>query len=287
MLAGTIFFALADALGKWLTAQYSLFQVSWLRSVLGVLLIGGIAIASGRGAQLRTSRPLPHLLRSILSIALSLGIFYGLRSLPLAEFVAIIFTAPIMLAMLSPWLLHEPVQVRTWVAVLTGFIGILLVVRPVPGHFHTAHLTTLAVALVTALLATSARLLSATESGLSLNFYIYPGNVVFAAAFAWRDWVPMDPLAWVLMLLLGIMATTALWCLIQAMRHARPALVAPLDYIRLVWITLLGYYVWGEFPSLLTWAGMTIIVICGVYVMTHTRMLPASGDPVSTGKVAA
>ena len=277
MLAGTVFFALADALGKWLTALYPLFQVSWLRSVMGLLLVGGVALASGQGMQLRTRRPVPHLLRSLVSIGLSLGIFYGLRSIPLAEFVAIIFTTPIMLAVLSPWLLGESVSGRTWAAVTLGFVGILLVVRPIPGHFHVAHFTTLGIALTTALLAISARTLSRTETGLSLNFYIYPGNVLFAAWFAWRDWMPMDALSWLLMLMLGVTATVALWCLIQAMRCARPAMVAPLDYVRLVWTILLGFYVWGEVPVAATWAGMLIIVTCGAYVMTHSGLLPAGG----------
>ncbi len=271
MLVGTVFFALADALAKWLVAGYPVLQVAWLRSIMGLILIGGVALVSGRTAQLRTERPGWHLFRGLLSVAVSVSMFYGLKHIALAEFVAILFATPFFVALLSPWILREPVPARAWLAIGVGFMGILLVARPVPGHFHPAHLVTLGVAVMLSGLYLTARILSTTESALALNFHIYPLSFLTLSWPATHQWVAPDAQAWLLFVLLGVTATMALWLLIQAMRHAPPALVAPMDYVRLVWITLLGYFIWGELPDLTTWCGIALIVANGIYVLRLGR----------------
>lgn len=271
MLVGTVFFALSDALSKWLVAGYPILQVAWLRSVIGFILIGGVALFSSKAGQLRSERPGWHLMRSMLSVCVSVSMFYGLKHIALAEFVAIIFATPFFVALLSPWLLREPVPVRAWLAIVVGFIGILLVARPVPGHFHPAHLVTLGVAVMLSGLYLTARLLSTTESALALNFHIYPLSILLLAWPATRQWVAPDAHAWLLFCSLGLTATLALWCIIQAIRHAPPALVAPIDYARLVWITLLGYFIWDELPDRVTICGIVLIVASGIYVLRQGR----------------
>lgn len=267
MLTATVFFALADAFAKALVADYPVIQVAWLRSLLGLMLIGAVALASSRGRELRTDRPAWHMFRAILSVGVSYFMFYGIKHIALAEFVAIIFAMPFFVALLSPWILREPVPARTWFAIIVGFAGILLVARPVPGHFHPAHLATLGVAVLMAVMNLSARILSTTESPLALNFHIYP---LTCLAFTWpatHAWITPDARAWLLIVLLGITATLALWLLIQAMRHAPPALVAPMDYVRLVWIILLGYFFFDELPDRITVCGIVLIVASGIYVL--------------------
>jgi drug/metabolite transporter (DMT)-like permease len=271
MLVGTVFFAMADALAKWLVTGYPVLQVAWLRSAMGLILIGGVALVGARTSQLRTERPGWHLFRGMLSVAVSVSMFYGLKHIALAEFVAIIFATPIFVALLSPWLLREPVPVRAWLAIVVGFIGILLVARPVPGHFHPAHLVTLGVAVMLSAMYLTARILSTTESALALNFHIYPLSFLVLMWPATRQWVTPDAQAWLLFVLLGVTATLALWLLIQAMRHAPPALVAPMDYVRLVWITLLGYFIFGELPDRITVCGIVLIVASGIYMLKQGR----------------
>ncbi len=273
MLAATVFFALADALAKWLVADYPVIQVAWLRSLLGLLLVGGVALASARGRLLRTDRPGWHVFRGILSVGISISMFYGIKHIALAEFVAIIFAVPFFVALLSPWILREPVPARTWFAIVVGFIGILLVARPVPGHFHPAHLAALGVAVMMSIMNLSARILSTTESPLALNFHIYPLTCV---AFTWpatHQWVTPDAKAWLLIVLLGVTATAGLWALIQAMRYAPPALVAPMDYVRLVWIILLGHFFFDELPDRITVCGIALIVASGIYVLRQGRVV--------------
>ena len=274
MLAGTFLYTTTDALSKWLVASYSIGQVLLIRSVGGILLIFLAALLAGRTAQLRTVRPAWHLLRSAISALLLVGLFYGVKHIPLAEFVSIIFASPFFIALLSPWLLGEKVSRHSWIAIACGFIGILIVTRPTPDHFHIAHLVMLGVAVLVALLVITARRLALTESSYALNFYLYPVTIIVSCRWALVDWIPPTPTDWLLFLALGCSATAALGCTIQAIRYSRPAIVAPIDYIRMIWVILIGYFIWGEIPKSLTWIGIVIIVISGVYIVSHRGTVP-------------
>jgi drug/metabolite transporter (DMT)-like permease len=271
MLASTLFYSLADVISKWLVADYPVLQVAFLRNFFGMLILTGVALTGGRLPQLRTKRMLWHLLRSFISITVTVGMFYALKHISLAEFVAIIFAVPFFVAILSPWLLEEAVPASAWVAIAVGFAGVLLVARPVPGHFHLAHLVMLGVAILLSFLYLIARNLSPTETPLALNFHVYPFSVALLLVPVLDTWVMPTPGAWLLGFLLGLCATLALWTVLQAMRYAPPALVAPIDYARLVWITALGYFIWGELPDRITVAGIVLIVASGIYVLKQGR----------------
>jgi len=263
VLAGTILFSLADAIGKWLTATYPVMQIAWLRSIIGVLLMGLFAASTGRMQQLKTTRPAWHLLRGVLSAAAIFFIFYGLKYIPIAEYVSLTFAAPLILALLSPWVLRETVSKETWIAIISGFIGVLIVLRPTPDHFHIAHLAALSVAFAIAGLGITARYLAQTESAVALNFYLYPLNILAGAYWATTRWIAPTLTDWLLFIGLGILATIALGCFIQGLRYAMPARVMPIDYARMLWMLALGYFIWGEVPSPITWVGIAIIIMSG------------------------
>ncbi|MBF8268657.1 MAG: hypothetical protein HW386_366 [Gammaproteobacteria bacterium] len=239
-----------------------------------MLLIFLAALLLGRTEQLRTTRPAWHLLRSAISALLLVGLFYGVKHIPLAEFVSIVFASPFFIALLSPLLLGEKVNKHSWIAIGCGFIGILLVTRPTLDHFHIAHLVVLGVSVLVALLVITARRLALTESPYALNFYLYPVTMIVFCQWAMTDWIAPTKTDWLLFLALGCSATAALGCTIQAIRYARPAMVAPIDYIRIIWVILIGYFVWGEIPEPLTWVGIVIIVISGVYIVSHRGTVP-------------
>ena len=274
MLLGTLLYTTTDALSKWLVASYSIGQVLVIRSVAGIVLIYLAAMMAGQTSQLRTSRPGWHLLRSAISAVLLVGLFFGVKHIPLAEFVAIVFAGPFFIALLSPWLLGEKVSRHSWIAITCGFIGILTVTRPTPDHFHMAHLVMLGVAVLVALLVITARRLAQTESSYALNFYLYPVTIIVFSHWAIVDWIPPTITDWLLFLALSCSATAALGCTIQAIRYARPAIVAPIDYIRMIWVILIGYFIWGEIPRLLTWIGIAVIVISGIYIVSHRDTAP-------------
>lgn len=273
-LAGTVFFSMGDSIGKWLTADYPVMQIAWIRSCTGLLLIGSFALFTGRLKQLRTKRPRGHILRSFMSAGTIIFIFYALKNVPVAEYVSLTFAAPFLIALLSPIVLQEKVSNHSWIAICIGFIGILFVLRPTPDHFHIAHLASLSVAVSIAALTVSARLMAKTESAVALNFYIYPANIFISAWWALDAWIAPSLHDWFLFLILGASSTSALGCFIQSLRYAKPSLVAPIDYVRMLWMVALGYLVWGEVPETMTWIGIAIIVASGIYVVSHGKKTP-------------
>lgn len=271
ILTATVFFCLADVLGKWLTERYPVVQVTWLRSVAGLLALIIAISATANLSKLKTRRPGWHGLRSLMSATVVLLIFYGLKHIPLAEFVSLTFSIPFFIAIFSPWLLKEPVSSRSWIAIAAGFVGVLLILRPTPGHFHLAHLTTLFLSFLVGLMIITARYLSTTENNWSLNFYLSIASVILFLPWALGNWAAPARWDWLLFFLLGLSQTAALACYIEAMRRAQPAVVAPLDYVRLIWTIAAGYFLWREIPDPYTWAGIAIIVASGIYVARQGR----------------
>ena len=270
MSLATVFFCLSDVLGKWLTATYPVVQVTWMRSAVGLCVLLIAAMATANLKALKTRRPAWHAGRSLLSGSMVLGIFYGLKHIPLAEFVALTFSVPFFIALLSPWLLQEQVAKQSWIAITLGFIGVLFVLRPTPDHFHIAHLTTLAMSLMISLLLASARYLSTTETGWSLNFYLPVAGIIMFSYPTLVFWTVPTSADWLLFALLGASQTAALGCYIEALRLARPAVMAPLDYLRMIWTIIVGYLIWQELPDPYTWTGIIIIVTSGIYIVHHS-----------------
>jgi drug/metabolite transporter (DMT)-like permease len=277
MVLATMSFAVADATGKLLTERYPFMQIVWLRSVIGMAFIGLAIAATGRLQLFKTRRIGWHLSRTLVGIILITGIFTGLKYIPLAEVTSIVFANPFIVAILTPLFLKEKVSRHTYFAIIIGFIGILIVARPTPDHFHYAHLFMLGFATATAYLIVTARKLADTEHVLTLNFYLYPGIILFSTYRALTDWQTPDLLAWVLFVAVALSATLALFFVTQAMHNARPAVVAPIDYCRIIWTVSIGYLFWDEFPDPLTWLGIITIIISGIYVVTHGRSLPENG----------
>jgi len=275
MLLGTVLFSIADSSGKWLTADYPIMQIAWIRSVTGLSLIGLFALFTGRLQHLKTARPGWHLFRSFMSAGTIMAIFYALKYIPIAEYVSLTFAAPFIIALLSPLVLQEKVSLHSWLAICLGFIGILIVLRPTPDHFHIAHLAALSVALSIATLSITARLLARTESATALNFYIYPANIIISAYWAVDSWIMPTAFDWLLFITLGTTATIALGCFVQSLRYAMPAVVSPIDYARMLWMTVLGYVIWGEVPAPITWLGIIVIIASGIYVVSHGKRIPA------------
>ncbi len=269
MLMATVFFCLSDVLGKWLTEVYPLTQVIWLRSAFGITFLFFITAATSNLNKLKTRRPLWHGMRSVASAFMVWCIFYGLKNIPLAEFVSLTFSIPFFIALFSPWFLKEKVTKQSWVAIVVGFVGVLFILRPTPDHFHIAHVTSLLMAFVASLVITSARYLSTSENRWSLNFYLPVAGIILFGYWALSYWMIPTRTHWLMFIVLGLSQTAALASYIEALRLARPAVIAPLDYVRMIWTLIVGYVIWQEIPDQYTWIGILIIVSSGIYIVRH------------------
>jgi len=275
ILLGSISFATADVLGKFATQGYPLAEVIWFRSFFGLALIGAAIIATGNLAQFKSIRPVAHFKRSLAGMAMNSCMLVGLKYIPLAEVTALAFAAPMVIAIFSTLVLKEALGKNLLIAILVGFVGVLIVIRPTPNHFHFAHLVMLGFVLSSAYISVTARQLMKTETVLTLNFYLYPTNVIISGIFAWQAWITPDLISLAAMFGVALFATLALLSFTRAFHYASPARVMPFDYSRIIWTITFGLIIWQEIPDSLTWVGIAIIMICGLYIVTHSNK-PAS-----------
>jgi drug/metabolite transporter (DMT)-like permease len=271
MMLGSMLFAIADALGKLVTQSYPLTQVVWLRCFFGMALIACVIVFQGKLSDFKTTRKSAHLARSFVGIIMTGSMMTGLKFIPLAEVTAVVFATPLIVAVYSTVIQKEPMNRGMFIAILLGFLGVLVVVRPTPDHFHFAHLVMLGFALSSAYLSITARALIKTESPLTLNFYIYPATIILGGYFAWQDWVTPDLLSLAALFGVAFFATIALLSITKAVHCASPARVTPFDYSRMLWTVSIGLIFWGELPDAITWIGIAVIIFCGLYILRHGR----------------
>ena len=278
LLAATLLVALSDATAKWLAAaNYPISQIIFIRTSIGLLLVTAFVFMFGSVRDLRSRRLHWHGVRAALIAITVFGVYYALASIPMVEVEAIGHAAPFFVALFSPWFLKERVTAHNWLAIAVGFAGILIILRPDPERFHIAHVYMLFCAASYGALILVARRISDTESVLAINFYIYPLTVVIAGLMARGNWVAPSPTHWVMFLLQGMAATGAVLLFIAGVKHVEATLAATLDYTTLIWVSFIGFAVWGEHPDPLTAVGILLIVASGIYVVQHsTRQIDES-----------
>jgi drug/metabolite transporter (DMT)-like permease len=267
MLAGIAGFAVMDAIVKWLTADYSVAQVVALRSWFGLPLLCLFALYQGGLKTLRTQRPLVHVGRYLLVLALSFSFFWALSQMKLVDAIAITFAAPIFITALSVPLLKEPVGLHRWLAISVGFCGVLIMLRPGMGVFQWAALVVLGSAVVYALLMITTRAFKSTESTAALMLYPQLGMSLTGIVLAPYFWVTPSLVDLGLFALAGLFGSVGVMCLTHAFRLGPAAVISPFEYSALIWATLLGFLLWGELPDAITLVGAGIVISSGLYII--------------------
>lgn len=273
IIIGTLLFSIADAFVKWLAATYSASQIGFIRSTMGMSFVGIFVLFSKRVGDLKTTQLKWHAFRGMMASIMILTSFYALGRIPLLEVIAIAHAAPIFVAVIAPFFLDEHVSRQHWTTIMVGFAGVLIILRPSPDHFHIAHLYMALGALAYALLIITARKLAKSETIVSLNFYIYPITIIATATLSLNNWNTPSYFDWLLFVLLAISATLALACYVVAVKYVEATTIAPLDYVSMLWATMIGYFIWRELPDPLTFTGISLIVFSGVYLVTHTKKI--------------
>ena len=267
MVAGIGLFGMMDAAIKWLTDGYSTAQIVALRSWFGMPYLLVLLYWEGGLSQLRTSRPRAHLFRYVLVLALSFSFFWVLAEMKLVDAIAITFASPILVAVLSVPILKESVGIHRWCAILVGFIGVLIVLRPGTGVFQWASLVALGSALIYALLMITTRALKETETRAALMFYPQLGMSITGLLVAPFFWTSPDWEAIWLFVLVGALGSGGILCITQAFRLAPAATVSPFEYTALIWAALLGYFFWRELPDVYTLSGSAVVIASGLYIL--------------------
>lgn len=273
MLLSIALFSLMDASVKWLGATYPTTQIMFFRCVVALIPIAVIIAMRGGPGVLRTRQKSLHLLRSLLGVTAMGLAFYAFPLIPLAEAISILHTAPIFMTALSVLLLRETVGLRRWAAVIAGFIGMLLVVRPGSASFEIGSLYMLAAALLIACTTTIIRHLSARDDPVCITFYFtLTGIVVSGAGLLLQDWI-LPPLADLsLLILVGLLGGMAQYLMTLSYRHVAIGIVAPLKYLSIVFGGLIAYLVWKEVPDLYSTLGIGVIIFSGLYTL-HRELI--------------
>lgn len=263
-LVGIFFFALNDALGKWLMAGYGVGQLMLVRSLAAGAIILPLVWRSGeRIADFRQWRL--KLLRVLCLAGDTFSFFFATKSMPLADVMTYYMAAPLIITALSVPLLHERVEMFRWGAVVAGFIGVAIALQPSSAAFSPAALIALFGATSFAAAMTLTRLIRDTH-WLPLVAWQFSGAGLIGAATSPLAWVTPTLFDLVLMVLTGLTAMLCFTCVTRAFRLAPASLLAPFQYSALVWAMLMGWLVWRDVPTLPILVGNAVIIASGLYV---------------------
>lgn len=257
-----------DMCAKALLVDYSLEQFVFLRSLIGVSIFLLIARQFGGFSSLVTRRWRWHLLRTLLSTCTMFAFFYGLARMPLVDALTLGFTAPLMVTALSVPFLGEHVGWRRWAAVVAGFIGVLIILRPGATEVSFASVAVLFAAFTYACMAITSRKLAATESSYALSVYVIAGPMIVSASLLGGGaWQTPDAPGWLLFALAGASSVITWTGIIGAYRRASPALLAPFEYTALIGGAIAGYLIWSEVPDRWVLVGAAVIIASGLFVV--------------------
>jgi drug/metabolite transporter (DMT)-like permease len=266
-------FSLMDATVKWLSASYPVPQILVCNALFALVPVAVMAVRRGGLPQLRTRRLGLHLLRGLLGTTAGFLAFYAFSRLPLADAYAIIFATPLLITALSVPILGEAVGWRRWSAVLVGFIGVLIMLRPGIAPIGAGNLAALGAACASACAVLLVRKLSVTETTASIAFYSNVTAVLLTGALFAPSFVLPSLSDLALMATSGLIGGTALLVLIAAYRRSPAALVAPFQYSQMLWAILLGGLIWGDLPEPVTLLGASIVAASGLFILYRETVL--------------
>jgi drug/metabolite transporter (DMT)-like permease len=283
MVSGVVCFAVMDATIKWLTSDFPITQIVALRSWFGLPILFFLVSLEGGVSTLKTHRPIAHGFRYLLVLALSFSFFWVLSQMKLVDAIAITFAAPILITALSVPILKEPVGLHRWSAIMVGFVGVLVMLRPGAGVFQWVALVALGSTVVYAFLMITTRALKSTETTAALMFYPQFGMALSGLVFAPLFWVTPDLWQLGLFAIAGTFGSLGILCLTKAFRLAPVATVSPFEYTALIWAALLGYLIWQELPDSMTLVGAGIVVASGLYILYRETVKTGEYQPKLPG----
>ena len=270
-LLATVAYAVVDTLSKYQARDYPVEMIVWARYAVPLVLLLAVFLPQRGRRMLHTAFPLLQLIRGVLLTAGTVFIVFAYRVMPIAEAQAISFIHPVLLTLLAVVFLGEKVSRLGWVAVLLGFSGVLVIVRPGGGLFTIAALLPLGLALSFSSYQIFTRLVARQEDSInSLYCVLLVGSVVMSLALPFA-WIAPTAKGLLFFALIGITSGAGHFLTIKALEYAPASLLAPFAYIQLLWVSILGMAVFGDFPDSITLIGMAIVVAGGLLVAASHR----------------
>lgn len=272
MVAAVGLLACMDAGLKQLSTHYPPLQVTALRSLASWPLVAAWALWTAGARSLLRVRWGMHLFRGVVGIATLTAFVVGVRALPLTTAYTLFFVAPLLITAMSGLILRERIGAHRWAAILAGFAGVLVALRPTgEGALTWAGFAVLAAALGYAVSVVTVRVLGRTDSTQSMVFWVLTMMAIASLALAAPHWVSIAPADWLLIAAVGIVGAFGQYALTEAFARGEASVVAPFEYTALAWGLGFDLAFWGVLPDAMTWTGAAIVVASGIYLMRRER----------------
>ncbi len=272
-------FSLMDVLVKWSEA-YPVGQVLFFRGFCGIIPLLFLIPKDRFSDFYKTSRPYLHFKRCLAGLIALVSIFIALRNLPLATVVSITFAAPVFTTIFSIFLLNEKVGLYRWLAVIVGFVGIIVITEPGFSSLNFYYIYPIIFCLGLSYVAIAIRKLSTTEPVWLISFFFSFSIAVLGLFSLFHGWVMPNITDLFLLSMVGILGGLANLWLSQSYKYSEVSLVTPLKYLALVFAIIFGYFIWSEVPTIKTLLGALLVIISSFIIfkreMTLKKRLAAS-----------
>ncbi len=267
IVISTMLFASLWVLVKLLSDRYSVYEISFFRNFFALIPACLMVAAHGDWRVLKVKRISGHIWRAVLGVvAMMLG-FASYAMMPLANAVSISFMSPLVITALSVPLLGEKVGPWRWSAVLVGFVGVLVIVKPGAGFLTPGALVAIGGAAVAALAMITIRQLNRTDKPVAIVFYFALFASLFTALPLPFVWVTPHGWDWLMLVGMGLSGGFGQHFMTRAFSLAPVAVVSPFNYVSLIWSTLAGWAVWGDMPAAHVFVGAAIVVTSGLVIL--------------------
>jgi drug/metabolite transporter (DMT)-like permease len=274
MFAALFCFACLDTSGKWLSRHIPIWEVVWARYMGATFFVLIFINPATTPRMLSTSRPGLQLIRALLLFGATALNFFALRWLQLAQTVSIAFAGPLLIALFAGPILGEWVGPRRLIAIIVGFLGVIVVTRPSLSGIHPAMLLSFGATTCNCFYSILTRVLAATDSSRTTTFFsAISGAVILTPALPFFWVTPPDWNVWLFLVLIGGFGGLGHWLLILAHGRAPAALLAPFAYTQIVWMIVFGYMVFGDLPDVWTLTGAGIVIASGLYLLYRSRVV--------------
>ena len=260
-----------DTIAKYLSSDLSFFQITWARYFFTVFFTLPLMIFFFRKNLTWSSAPKLQIFRGLTLFFANILFFYSISVISMAKALTLAFVAPLITTALSPILLDEKVGVRRWSAVIVGFIGSLVVIRPGFIDFNLASIGALGTGIFYGIYLVITRKLHTSDTPLLTLLFTGVVGLIVASLFVPFVWINLTVFQWSLLALMGIFACLGHFFLILSLKYADASKLAPFGYFEIVTNLLLGHHFFGDFPNFWTWIGLSIIISSGVYIYFRER----------------
>jgi len=275
LLIGYLCFTVIDSCAKWLSGNgMPTTEVVFVRYAGQFILVSALFLPTRRTELLRTRSWKLEVLRGLCLLGSTVFNFFAITYLPLTVTASIAFTMPLILCALSIPLLGEQVGWRRWLAIIVGFAGVLVIIRPGTAAFHPAMLLSLCGAFFTALYFLLTRKLAGVDSTTTQQFYAAFVATLCIAPFAFGGWIwPADPAGWFAFAMIGAAALIGHQFLTTAHRFAPASVLAPFGYFQIIFMTLSSWLIFNQPPDVWVFVGAPIVIASGLYIWLRERKL--------------